>query len=552
MTTEFPRDDNPDLSQTHPTAEGTPNGSGWPAIVAILRRQPLRPSFLAIVSLATIAAFGSLVIWCWQHVLRMVTEHRLPLDPIEHLAGLACIVLVVGAFLVMVSAWAKATLDSDRQKRQKLQSRKEERDAAKASDPCYGLWAINWRRLCEYGGHELGTALIVAAAVSLLFEVTVRLAETAERQKEHSDFVAEREKEHGDMVAAMEQQRVAREKERQLDKAAREEELREESAELEQEREDHEVQRQQEQKDLKENVFRAVFGHTIDPEVVKEVVQSVFESPLTRYNLEINCHLYRADETGRAVRARVDMRYHLKNALYKTVALASDSAVLSEGQVRQPQLRAGIEPVKPGEPNTDCFTSFAVLDEQLKPIVVLSEGNLKEARGKAMDLFTKEFQQRQAATLKGLFPSAISDDALDWAKVSSDDFEYYYGARRQQVTIKRLEIQPGQAVVVDFSYEQTKRESDNLAIYTQHPTTNSQVTVSKGQGAGDLHVAVQSTSRHQPVRLMPNVQPEGPGQTYQYQSTAAFLPGQLVEVSWYPRSTEIAKRDSGKGNAAGR
>jgi hypothetical protein len=254
------------------------------------------------------------------------------------------------------------------------------------------------------------------------------------------------------------------------------------------------------------------------------------------------------------------MRYHLRNALSRTVVLASDSAVLNEGELRHPQLRPSIETVEPGEPNTDCFTSFALSDQNLKPLFVLSEDDLNEARAAAIDEFTK-LQQRHtgvAATPKGQSPSAISEDTGGLGKISRDSpavrygFEYYYRARQQQVVIKRLEIQPGQAVVVDFSYEQTKRESDSLDIFLQHPTTNSQFTVSKGEGAGDLHVDVETTSRHQPVRLMPNIRQEGPGKTYQYQMTAAFLPGQLVEVSWYPGSTEVAKHDGNTGKAAGR
>jgi len=348
-------------------------------------------------------------------------------------------------------------------------------------------------------GHELGIALFVAAVVSMLFEYTVRVAESEQRQRE--------------------------------------------------------------QKVLKENVYQAIFGHTVDANVIKEVVESVFESPLTRQNFEINCHLYRADQAREFVRARVEMRYHLKNTLLKTVVLASDSDVLKPDEVRERQVGALIESQEPGAPNTDCFTSFVVSDEVLKPRFVLSESNLKEARAEAIDDFAKRQQQRQtraAVTAIGLSPGAITDDAgatgmiiRDWPKVCGG-FEYHYGARHQRVVIKRLEIRPGEAVVVDYTYEQTRRQSDSLDIFTPHPTTNSQFTVSKGEGAGDLHVAVESTHRHQPVRLTQNVQHEGPGQTYEYQMTGALLPGQLVEVSWYPQSTEVAKRDGNTGKAAGR
>ena len=115
-----------------------------------------------------------------------------------------------------------------------------------------------------------------------------------------------------------------------------------------------------------------------------------------------------------------------------------------------------------------------------------------------------------------------------------------------------MEIQPGEAVVVDVTHELTKRESDILPIITQHPTTNSHVTVSKGEGAGDLHIAVGSTLRHQAVRLMPNVQHEGPGEIYEYEITAAHLPGQSIELSWYTSSSESEKHHTSKSKTAGR
>jgi hypothetical protein len=542
MTTEPPRDSDPELSKTRPSAEPTPNASDWQAIVGALHRKTPRPSFLALLSILTLVGFASLVLWCCLYVLWIVRDHRLPLDPIEHLAGAVLFVLVVGFFFVTVSAFAKATLDSDRHKRQKLDAmtNKEERAASEASDPCYGRWSKRWRRGFEYVGHELGTALIVAAAVTLMFEFTVRLAE----EQEHRDLIAAMKQEHTDMRAEWTQER------RDM-LAARKQEVQEQIA-----------RRDVERTELKKNVFQAIFGQTTDQSVMNEVMETVFHSPLIRRNLEINCLLYRDDNARGTMRARVEMKYHLKNALSKTLVLASKlAAEIDEQRAYERPLRGGFSHLDSVGANADRFISFTVSDEQLKPLVVLTEGDLKGAREKAIDAFTKQFEQRQAdaaAPQKPRAASAVGDDEANWAtfsqywKTDRYGFEYSYGAHRQQVLIKRLEIEPGDSVVVDYTYEQTKREADSVDIYTQYPSTNPHVRVSIGEGAGDLHVAVESTLPRQPVRLMPNLQHEGPGETYEYESPAALLPGQLVEINWYPRSTGVAKHDGNTGKAAGR
>jgi len=451
---------------------------------------------LVVVSLLMIAAASCLVLsFPW---LKTPSSHHEIADSISHLRYSLAIVLLAAFVLLLGAALIKLQLEGSQEGK-------------------YSAGSMQLRHVLHAAGHEIGIALFVAAVVSLLFEFTVRVAETAQRQEEQ----------------------------------------REQDAEKEQEREDQRMQRQQDQKELKENVFQAVFGHTIDRDVIKEVVESVFESPLTRHDLDVNCHLYCPDKGKSSLKVQIEFNYHLKNTTSKTVYWGQPPSI---GSRERPEIRASFVNLEPGEPNTDSFTAFVASDETLKRTFAISESDLKKARAEAIDDFAKLSQPRQAGAEEKASIHQDQSQSLEGTEEepkgqSSEkfkDFVYIYRARSQALAITTsLPIEPGRALVISHAYQVTKRRSDSVVVYTPYPTTNYRFTVSKGEGAGDLRVVVGSTHRRQPVRLTPGIQHEGPGETYKYQIPAAVLPGQAIELYWYPWNQDHPSKGATAGKSSG-
>jgi hypothetical protein len=129
----------------------------------------------------------------------------------------------------------------------------------------------------------------------------------------------------------------------------------------------------------------------------------------------------------------------------------------------------------------------------------------------------------------------LGDAELEWADSETDDFTYQCGHRRHRLTIKRLlTIDADRALFISYAYRVTRRYSDIITYQATHPTPNLQFTVSKGEGVSDLYFDVSSSHRLWPIRVSPGEQQTGVGQTYNYVIPAAVLPGQGVELYWYP------------------
>jgi len=208
----------------------------------------------------------------------------------------------------------------------------------------------------------------------------------------------------------------------------------------------------------------------------------------------------------------------------------------------QPELvRHTFHNVDPSASDNDTFLSFKVAKQGGEPIFTISENALKKAKREAKAKFAKAAKDQKAPNPNDL---AAGDDTLKEATRSEPDdgvcdddpnFRYQCGHRRHELVIKRpLKVEPEQMLVISYSYQVTRRYSDLITFQTPYPTRQFSFRVTKGEGVADLYFEVDSSHRLVPIRTSPGDQQLRSGETYKYELPAAVLPGQGIELYWYP------------------
>jgi hypothetical protein len=422
----------------------------------------------------------------------------IPRDAVVHLWLLLAIVLAAGFILLLFAAYSKLQIRADNHKRraQKAMS-PTARAAAEARDPCMKAADRGWWNWVHLFAHEIGIALFVAGMVTVLFELTLHVGEEEERAKE--------------------------------------------------------------QKLMEENVFQAVFGQSIDRSIIKEVVDGVLQQPLLREDLNVDFHFCCVDKSKKYLQLHVTVTYRIRNLTQKTIYLPEAPQEVVDAEAKNAQARAlsptrndirhFFQNIDAGGVQTDAFLAFKVTDDNLKKKLNLTDKMLSDALAEAKKRVTPNAGSppQGAPNIESshgvrVVTAGGEEDGFTGA-AGNDEFTYLFGPRRQQINIKKkMEIEPAHALLISYSYQVTRRHSDLMVFHTTQPTTSFQFTVSKGDGVPDLRFDVDSTHRRRLIQVSPGEQKVGVGETYKFQIPAGVLPGQGIELYWYPwPETELTR-----------
>ncbi|MEK6262714.1 MAG: hypothetical protein AABP62_29300 [Planctomycetota bacterium] len=246
-----------------------------------------------------------------------------------------------------------------------------------------------------------------------------------------------------------------------------------------------EADQKRREEEIRKDIHRFVLGYSIDSDVVRELYSSVFESKLMRENLGVTYEFRSLDPNKESLRVRVAVSYRIKN-------MAKESQ-------HYPVVHY-FRNVCPAEEQKDGFTACQVFeypeDPKTLPAKLIHDFNDEKERGKFKVVH------------EGMKHGIALDDAII--------------------------IAPGQAIVVKYVYEVSKRFSDVMTYMTTHPAKDFRIcAVLCDDRVSDLEFEVDSAHRLDPIRVSV---PTKNARFYEWKINAAVLPGQGIELSWHQQA----------------
>lgn len=288
------------------------------------------------------------------------------------------------------------------------------------------------------------------------------------------------------------------------------------------------TEHQRRQKAIEKDVFKYLLGYGIDSGVMEEVHAGAFASNLLREDLNVTYQFCCANEKQGFLRLRTSISYRLKNT--------------SKDDVRYP-LKHYFHSICPLPDQHDQFTDLT--------IAYLFDRSKKLPKADRVMIDTCIYKDEEEVTDDGVRRCVqVAKLVNPGNKEAGIQLTRYPDSSQQGIQVTEPIVIPGgQEVEVSYAHEQSKRFADVVTFITTHPAKNMTVKAFLcDPTVASLHLEADSAHRLDPVKVSLT---DDKSRYCEWRIPKALLPGQGIELYWYPKES-LPHAPSGKSANNGR
>jgi hypothetical protein len=287
------------------------------------------------------------------------------------------------------------------------------------------------------------------------------------------------------------------------------------------------VERDEQRTLMAKDVFRYTFGYNLEKGLMEEVQADAIAPKLVRERWLVEYQFHEADEKRGLLKLLTTVMYQLRNR--------------SGDEVPYP-LNHYFHSICPTAQSNDQFMSIEIEspDPAAKPPCA-DQDMLCACTAYSVD---KENEVAQAFGRRQLHGPRETANVVDskGKETGIRLVRYKNGSQHGIQTIEPIIIPPRGTVKIRYSYEQTKRYADMTTMITVHPAMKLEVCVHIADPKlAKLRLEADSAHRLDPEKV-PVLNKKD--RCARWELNSALLPGQGVELYWYPE--EVLARNPNK------